>query len=345
MRQLWIDGNDHPPAEATPRPIGLDPRRAEESAGVGLAGLLIVDKPVGVTSHDVVVKVRRRLKSPGAGHLGTLDPGASGLLLVALGAATRAIGVWQGGEKTYEGVALFGLVTTTQDTQGDVIERHDVAPSEATVREASRAFVGEIDQIPPMVSALKVAGRRLHQMARRGLTVERQPRRVLVHAWEWLSFDLPRARFRVRCAGGTYVRTLVHDLGTVLGTGAALEGLRRLRSEPFGLERAVRLRDLDELPADEVFARAGLPLDQALGVLPAVALDPEGARRIGAGGRPTVLRGDAPLVGGPKSVVLRDASGRALALGELEPHPEDPALAIACPRVVFPWAVREGRST
>jgi tRNA pseudouridine55 synthase len=303
----------------------------------------VVDKPVGVTSHDVVVKVRRRLKSPGAGHLGTLDPLASGLLLVALGAATRAISVWQRGEKTYEGTALFGVTTTTQDIQGEVIERHPVALAEDSVRDASRAFVGAIDQVPPMVSALKVSGRRLHRLARRGVTVDRQPRKVMVHAWEWIAFDLPRARFRVRCGSGTYVRTLVHDLGRALGTGATLESLRRLRSEPFGLDPSVRLRDLDELPPQDVLARAGLPLDRALAVLPGVTLEPAAALKIGAGGRPSVTPGDAPLGGGPRSVVLWDALGHALALGELRVHPDDPALAIACPRVVFPWAVRAGR--
>ncbi|TMQ68545.1 MAG: tRNA pseudouridine(55) synthase TruB [Candidatus Eisenbacteria bacterium] len=346
MKHAWTEGEIHGPvAYESPRPIGAAaPAWGPESAGaLGFSGLLAVDKPVGVTSHDVVVKVRRRLKSPGAGHLGTLDPGASGLLLIALGAATRAIAVWQGGEKTYEGTALFGLTTTTQDIQGDVTERREVALSEEAVREASRAFAGTFDQIPPMVSALKVSGRRLHQLARRGVTVERRPRRVIVHAWEWIAFDLPRARFRVRCASGTYVRTLVHDLGQALGTGAALESLRRLRSEPFGLDHAVRLGDLDELPPHEVLAKAGRPLDESLAVLPAVTLEPAAALRIGAGGRPAVTRGDAPLGGGPRSVVLRDGAGHALALGELHAHPEDPALAIACPRVVFPWAVRTGR--
>jgi tRNA pseudouridine55 synthase len=325
---------------ALPEPLGV-PESAESEAG--FSGLLVLDKPAGVTSHDAVVRVRRRLKSPGAGHLGTLDPGASGLLLVALGAATRASTVWQGGEKTYEATLVLGIVTRTQDVHGEVLERRPVAVEETQVREAARAFVGEQLQVPPMVSALKIGGRRLHRLARRGVTVEREPRRITVRSWEWLSFALPEAGFRVRCTGGTYVRTLAHDLGEALGTGAALRSLRRLRSEPYGLERAVRLRDLDELPAEEVLRRGGIPLDEALGVLPAVQVDEAGAARIGVGGRPAVARGGAPLHGGPRSVVLRGPDGIALALGELHLDPESPARVLACPHLVFPWAVRRGR--
>jgi tRNA pseudouridine55 synthase len=306
------------------------------------AGLLALDKPVGVTSHDAVLKVRRRLKSPGAGHLGTLDPGASGLLMVAMGAATRAISVWQGGDKTYEGRAQFGIVTASQDLQGEVVERHATEGlSEAKIREAAARFVGEITQIPPMVSALKVRGERLHRLARRGITVERQPRRAQVIAWEWLDFDLPEASFRVRCSGGTYVRTLVHDLGRALGVGAALAALRRTRSEPFGLDRAVPLAGLDERLPEEVLAEA-ISLDDALRVLPEVCLDERSAVEVGMGARPVIEHRGAPLSGGPRSVVMRDPEGRALALGELARLPES-GLALACPHVVFPWAVRIGR--
>ena len=303
-------------------------------------GLLPIDKPIDVTSHDVVLAVRRRLDSRGAGHLGTLDPGASGLLLVALGAATRAIQVWQGGEKTYEGRVRFGLVTSTQDMAGEVLERHpcDALTVEAVRRESER-LVGDIDQIPPIVSALKVGGERLHRLARRGITVERAARPIRVRSWEWLEWSLPEASFRVRCSGGTYVRTLAHDLGTALGCGAALAALRRTRSEPFGLERAVALADLGRRPVSELLERA-IPLDRALDVLPPVRLDPAAAVEIGMGGRPRVDPAEAPVDAGPRSVVLRDLDGRALALGELRRSGEE---TLACPQVVFPWAVRSGR--
>jgi tRNA pseudouridine55 synthase len=313
------------------------------AVGAALHGLLAVDKPVGVTSHDVVALVRRRLAAPGAGHLGTLDPGASGLLLVAVGAATRCIAVWQGGAKTYEAALRLGVVTATQDLHGEVLERRPVEVDEAAVRAAAEGLVGDILQVPPMVSALKVGGQRLHRLARRGITVERAARPVRVLSWEWLGFALPEARFRVRVSGGTYVRTLAHDLGQRLGSGAALSALRRLASEPFELERAVTARDLATLDPDVVWARAGIPLDAALArVLPAVTLDAAAGEAVGHGRRPLVDPDDAPLGAGPRSVVLRDAGGAALALGGLEAEPGAPGRARACPHVVFPWAHRAG---
>jgi tRNA pseudouridine55 synthase len=312
------------------------------------SGLLCVDKPTGVTSHDAVLRVRRRLHDRGAGHLGTLDPGASGLLVVALGAATRCIQVWQGGEKTYEATARFGVTTDTQDLEGTVLERRDVGFDEAAIREATGAFVGAIEQIPPMVSALKVGGERLHRLARQGRTVNRAPRRVRVLAWEWLSFDLPEARFRIRCSGGTYVRTLVHDLGHRLGAGAALAALRRTRSEPFGIERSVPLAALDALTREKAIARAGVPLDDALHTLPSVTLDEEDAAAIGYGARPALAVGTSGaerdrVALGPRSIVIRDAGGRALAMGQLLPDPESAERVRVAPQVVFPWAVRQGR--
>jgi tRNA pseudouridine55 synthase len=311
----------------------------EESAAT-FHGLLCVDKPLGVTSHDVVAQVRRRLGIQRAGHLGTLDPAASGLLVVALGAATRAIPVWQGGEKTYEGTLRLGVITHSQDLTGEVIERRPVTVSEEAVRTAALALTGAIEQIPPMVSALKVGGRRLHALARRGIEVERAPRPVHVSSWEWLTIALPDAAFRVRCSSGTYVRTLAHDLGQRLGCGAALVSLRRLRSEPFTLDQAVTAAALDEEPATDVIG-AGIPLEQALAPLPGVRLDPTAAAAIGLGGRPAVDPGAAPVGAGPRSVVLRAEDGVPLGLGELIRDSADRVLV--CPHVVFPWAVRSGR--
>lgn len=329
-----------------PESAGLAP---SEDAPTGerpwSCGLLAVDKPTGVTSHDVVDKVRRRLRVKSAGHLGTLDPAASGLLLIALGAATRAVPVWQGGEKTYEGTARFGVVTSTQDLQGEVLEEHPVTFDEEAVRARSRAWEGEIEQVPPMVSALRVGGERLYRLARRGVTVERAPRRVRVVSWEWLSFALPEATFRVRCSGGTYVRTLVHDLGAALGSGGALKSLRRVRSEPFSLERSIPMRRLDEAPPEVAWAAAGYSLEEALAHLPSVALDAEAASDLGFGRQPTLEDarvGAAPRAAGPRSVVFRDAGARVLALGELQPG-ADGGTWKACPHVLFPWAVRSGR--
>jgi tRNA pseudouridine55 synthase len=308
-------------------------------------GLLAVDKPTGITSHDVVERVRRRLHQKSAGHLGTLDPGASGLLLIAIGPATRCAPVWQGGEKTYEGVVRFGLVTSTQDLHGEVLERRDVQPDEAAIRAMTSVFVGEIEQIPPMASAVHVGGERLYRMHRRGETVDRMPRRVTVHSWEWMEFAPPDARFRVRCSGGTYVRTLAHDLGERVGAGGTLASLRRLASAPFSIERSVPLSEVLNGPPEASWAKAGYTLEQALAHLPSLRLDDSESEAVGFGRRPVIDEARAralPLGGGPRSVVLLDASGRALALGELEPGEGESRRV--CPHVLFPWAVRDGRA-
>jgi tRNA pseudouridine55 synthase len=335
-----------PPADS--RTSGPPPR----------CGILLIDKSAGITSHDVVDVVRRRFREKAAGHLGTLDPGASGLLALALGPATRCIQVWQGGEKTYEGTVRFGIVTSTQDLAGEVVEQHPVTVTEDQVRQASIALTGEQLQVPPMVSAIRVRGERLYRLARRGITVERTPRPVHVASWEWMSFALPDATFRVRCSGGTYVRTLAHDLGARLGCGGALKSLRRLRSEPFDLSHAATLRDLHEQTPDQVWAQAGIPLDQALAVLPAVRLTPAEVESLGFGRAvpvsPDRLAG-VPRAAGPRSVAFRDPLGHVLALGEIGPGSgkapgewsneggaEDHTLYVR-PHVVFPWAVRQGR--
>lgn len=326
-------------AAAPPPPVSAGPPTLSSS------GLLAVDKPPGLTSHDVVALVRRRLRAPGAGHLGTLDPAATGLLLVAVGAATRCVALWQGGEKTYEASVRFGVVTDSQDLQGEVLARHDAIASEAEIRAASLQFVGEIEQMPPMVSALKVGGERLHALARRGVTVERAPRRVRVSEWTWLEFALPEARIRVRCSGGTYVRTLAHDLGERLGCGAALAALRRLRSEPFDLTRSVTVPELQALEPDALWARGGIALGAALAHLPGTTVDEAESARIGRGNpvmRPTLEAAASPA-GGRAEIVIGDAAGTPLAIGIWREDPEDPGRAWLQPRIVFPWAVREGR--
>ena len=323
-------------------------------AAADRAGLLALDKPAGVTSHDVVDALRRRLRIKRAGHLGTLDPGATGLLLVATGAATRAIPAWQGGEKTYEALVRFGIVTTTQDTQGEVLERSGRVPAESEIREAALGLLGETEQLPPMVSALKVGGRRLYELARQGVEIEREPRRITVRSWEWLGFEGATARCRVVCSGGTYVRTLAHDLGFRLGCGAALEELRRLRSEPFGLARSITLRDCLTLEPEAVWAQAGWTLDQALAHLPRLVLSTAEATAIGYGGRPTIAAERAsglPVDAGPRTVVLAAPDGGVLALGEVGVAAAATAAGGATAaaalevraQVVFPWSTREGR--
>lgn len=326
------------------RPSLGDPPAAGRE--IRVSGLLRIDKPAGPTSHDVVDRVRARFGERAVGHLGTLDPAATGLLVLVLGAATRCASVWQGGDKTYEGSARFGLVTSTQDTTGAVLEERSVDLDPEAVRAAAETLLGEIEQVPPMMSAIKVGGQRLHRLARRGIVVERAARVVRVDRWEWTGGEGATFCFRVRCSTGTYVRTLIHDLGQRLGTGAALASLRRLRSEPFAVEDAVTWEDLNRRPPSEVWERGGCELDSALEVLPALALDEAGAEQVGFGRRPRVSDGapppGVPIAAGPRSVVLRDPRGRALGLGELRAD-EAAGGFLACPSLVLPWAVRNAR--
>ena len=218
------------------------------SARPGLAsGVLVVDKPPGITSHAAVAEVSRRLGAHRAGHGGTLDPMATGVLLVCLEEATKIAGLLLGDDKSYEGELELGRETDTLDAEGKVV-RERLAEAAAVDRAALEAamarFVGDIDQVPPMYSAVRQGGRRLHELARAGQEVERAARAVTIRQLALLSFDPPRAVFAVECSKGTYVRTLVADIGEALGCGAHLTALRRTRSGPFGLDRAIPLADV-----------------------------------------------------------------------------------------------------
>ncbi|MER3453217.1 MAG: tRNA pseudouridine(55) synthase TruB, partial [Acidimicrobiia bacterium] len=202
----------------------------------GIDGLVVVDKPAGMTSHDVVDLLRRRFGQRRVGHAGTLDPDATGVLVVGLGRVTRLLRFCSALDKSYVGEFVLGVETTTLDASGQVIARHDmghVRPED--VGRVAASFIGTISQVPPMVSAVKVGGRRLHELARQGLEVERPARSVRVDRFEVTPIEgEPGAfRFRVDCSSGTYVRTLVADLGRALGGGAHLRSLRRVAIGPF----------------------------------------------------------------------------------------------------------------
>lgn len=246
-------------------------------------GVLVIDKPAGMTSHDVVDRVRKVLKTKKVGHAGTLDPDATGLLLVGIGKATRFLAYAQAGPKRYLAAARFGVTTTTQDASGEVTETSDETVTDDQVRGVLDAFTGVIQQIPPMVSAVKVGGERLYAKARRGEDIERAPRTVTIHSFELRAFDAAEqnARFDVTCSGGTYVRTLIHDLGQTLGVGAHMTSLRRTETSGFSLEDAVAL--------DAVGEDALRPLLEAVRPLPKIKLDPEAAADVGHG---RALRGD-----------------------------------------------------
>ncbi len=216
-----------------------------------LSGVLVVDKPAGPTSFDVVSRVRRALRLGKAGHAGTLDPPATGVLVLCLGDAVRLQQYLADGDKAYLATVAFGAATDTEDAQGKVIAEADAAGlSEAAIRAALPAFLGEISQLPPMFSAVRVGGRRLHEAARAGEEVSRTPRRVRIDALELLAFG-PASDGRrlvqvsVRCGKGTYVRTLAADLGRALGVPAHLAELRRTRSSGFALEEALPLEALE----------------------------------------------------------------------------------------------------
>ena len=218
-------------------------------------GLVVVDKPAGWTSHDVVARCRRIFGQKRVGHAGTLDPGATGVLLVGLGQATRLLRFVVELVKSYEGEMVLGTETSTLDDEGEVVAVHEMAGiSLDDVRSAAARFVGQIDQVPPMVSAVKVEGRRLHELARQGLEVERPSRRVRVHRFHVDVTPEPGVyRISVECSSGTYVRVLAADLGRALGGGAHLRHLRRTAIGPFGLDRA---RPLDAIGRDSVLSAA-----------------------------------------------------------------------------------------
>ncbi len=211
----------------------------------GVDGLLVVDKPGGMTSHDVVGHVRRLMQQRRAGHSGTLDPGATGVLLIGLGQCTRLLPFLDAHTKSYTADLVLGHTTSTLDDEGEMVEQFEMsAVTLGDVRAAAARFVGDIEQIPPMVSAVRVDGKRLHQYAREGIEVERKPRPVTVFRYD-VSEPIEQGVFpiSVDCSTGTYVRTLVADVGEALGGGAHLRNLRRTRIGPFTAEMGHQLDD------------------------------------------------------------------------------------------------------
>ena len=223
----------------------------------GPDGVLLVDKPRGCTSHDVVDSVRRLFRTRRVGHAGTLDPMATGLLIVLVGRATKASDLLMAQDKEYLGEVTLGVATDTQDAEGEPVETAPVpALPEAVIRTAMEGMVGEQSQTPPMHSAKKVGGKKLYELARKGIEVVREPRPIKVSEFELLSWESPRIRFRVRCSKGTYVRTLAHDLGRRLGPGGHLSMLRRTRSGRIDVADAAALQELGVM--DEPTLRARL---------------------------------------------------------------------------------------
>ena len=293
-------------------------------------GFLLVDKPGGWTSHDVVARCRRLLGERRLGHAGTLDPMATGLLVLGLGRATRLLRFVQHLPKVYRAVAVLGVATDTLDADGAVLWRRPMPVSEEEVRRATERFVGTIAQVPPMVSARRVEGRRLYDLAREGKEVEREARTVEVHAFDLLDFapsDYPEATFRIRCSSGTYVRTLADDLARSLGGRAHLSALRRLRIGSLRVEQAHSLEALEAAAAADGAAATLLEAAEGLADLPAVRVTTETAAAVCHGAVfPAPLLGITPPASGPHRVL--DPGGRLLAVYRVEGRAARPEVVV-----------------
>lgn len=215
-----------------------------------------MDKPSGLTSHDVVYHLRRKLQMKKIGHAGTLDPMATGLLVMLIGKATRISQYLISVDKVYEGEATLGVVTDSQDAQGEVMETRPVPPlTEVEVRDAMKSFLGDQYQMPPMHSAIKIGGVPLYKMARKGEEIEREPRFIRVASFELNTFTLPTLTFTLHCTKGTYVRTIANDLGNKLGCGAHLSALRRTGSGKFNISQCLPLDQIEALSLPEIEKR------------------------------------------------------------------------------------------
>ncbi len=290
-------------------------RRQRRFERPGRAGFLVVDKPPGRTSHDVVDEVRKRYGTRRVGHLGTLDPQATGVLPLALREATKLVPFLPPMQKAYVGTVRLGVETDTLDAQGKVVATYSgPLPRERDLTAALQSFVGEIEQIPPMYSAVKKDGVPLHRIARRGEVVERDPKRVSIHRIELLRYEAPDAEISVECGPGTYVRTLAADVGRMLGCGALLQSLRRLQSGPFDITRAVTLEQLDEDPQPEKLDARLIAPEEALNI-PVVHIADDPARTLCNGG--DVSPGSQLRVAPGTRVIARNEVGDLLALVEL----------------------------
>ena len=239
-------------------------------------GIVIIDKPEGWTSQDVTARLRRVFNTRRIGHGGTLDPMATGVLPVFVGRGTRAVEFFEHAEKTYEAVLQLGITTDTEDISGDVLEQKPVSVTETELEAVLQQFRGEIMQIPPMYSALKVNGQKLYDLARKGKEVERQPRPITIHKLECLSFEGDQARLLVHCSKGTYIRTLCKDIGQALGCGGCMAALRRVTAGAYTTQEAVPLQTLLDAEDPAPYLRA---VDSMFTEYPKAILTPNQEKR------------------------------------------------------------------
>lgn len=239
-------------------------------------GIVIIDKPAGWTSQDVTAKLRGVLHTKRIGHGGTLDPMATGVLPVFVGRATRGVEFFEQADKVYEAVLLLGVTTDTEDTTGEILEKRPVSATKADILAVLPRFTGEIQQIPPMYSAIKVNGRKLYDLARKGQVVERKPRTVTIHSLDFLGLEGDRVHLKIHCSKGTYIRTLCKDLGEALGCGGCMAALRRVQAGEYTEETAVSLETLIGAENPEEYLKS---VDTVFAKHPAVTLTAKQALR------------------------------------------------------------------
>jgi len=285
---------------------------ARARRGDPVDGVLLLDKPSGITSNHALQKARRLLNAAKAGHTGTLDPLASGLLPLTFGEATKFSSDLLDADKGYRATVLLGVRTRTADAEGEVVATQPVEVTRAQLDAALSLLTGSIEQVPPMHSALKRDGRALYDYARAGVEVAREPRRVTIHRLVLVAFDGERVTIDVECSKGTYVRVLAEDLGDLLGCGAHLAALRRTRVGAMTLECSVSLAELEAMPAPERCERL-LPVDALLAALPRIDLAEPQARRF--------LHGNPLELGGtPGRVRVYGPDEQLLGLAERDEH-------------------------
>jgi tRNA pseudouridine55 synthase len=303
-----------------------------------LDGILLLDKPAGLSSNQALQRVRHLLRADKGGHTGALDPLATGLLPLCFGEATKIAGLLLGGRKAYEAQVRLGQVTDTDDADGQVLRERPVPALDlATVEAALKPFLGQIMQRPPIYSALKQGGEPLYAKARRGEAIEVAEREVEIEAIDLLSLDGDHLRLAVTCGSGTYIRSLARDLGEALGCGAHITALRRTWVEPFNPPRMFSFEALQavaEAGGEPALEALLLPVEAGLAHWPAVVVDPAQALRLGQGQAVSGLKSPVGGPSGPKpfTVNLLDGTGRSLGLGEWR---EDGQL---WPKRLFRWA-------
>ena len=306
----------------------------------GVHGVLIVDKPAGITSYDVVRELKPDMRGVKIGYLGTLDPLATGVLPILLGEGTKLAPFLETGRKVYEATLHLGVTTDSQDKEGRILATVDIGACDLSpdrIEEVLHGFRGKITQLPPLYSALKHQGEPLYKLARRGEPVQKAPREVEIYELYVMEVDPPVIRLHVECSKGTYIRTLGHDMGEQLGCGAHLTALRRRQNGPFHLEDALSLADIKGLSKARKLTERIIPLPEAVGFLPSVAVGEDEARTISSG---QAIQMEDPPPGaeeeGRMVRVLLNKGGGLVAVGKIQREDER---CVVRPLRVFHYAL------